>query len=80
MCGQRGNHAADDPPTQKHPEVADAADRYGLHLGVGRHRPETGHDHVECGREHEPPHAIRYRLGGESAPCLLRLMVVGVTR
>ena len=64
---QRGDDAADDLPAEEHPEVADPADRYGLHLGVGRHRPQARHDHVECGRECQPSHAIRYRRGGESA-------------
>ena len=49
--GQRGDYAADDLPAQEHPEVADAADRHGLHVGVCRHRPEARHNHVECGRE-----------------------------
>jgi hypothetical protein len=47
--------------------VADAADRHGLHVGVCRHRPEARHNHVECGRERQPPHAVGYRRGGEPA-------------
>ena len=57
-CGQRGDNAADNLPVQEHPVVANAADRYGLHFGVGRHRPETRHDHVGRGRECQPPHAV----------------------
>ena len=45
--------------------MTDAADRYGLHLGVGRHRPQARHDHVERGRECQPPHAVRYRRAGD---------------
>src|SRR3981081_4241388 len=66
-CGQRGDYAADNLAAQKHPEVTDSADRYGLHVDVGRHRPEAGHDHVEWGGECEPSHAVRYRRAGESA-------------
>ena len=47
--------------------MTDAADRYGLRLGVGRHRPQARHDHVERGRECQPPHPVRYRRAGESA-------------
>ena len=59
LCEQRGDYAADNLPTHEHPEVADVTNLYGLHLGVGRHRSEAGHDHVECGRECQPPHAVR---------------------
>ena len=57
-CGQRGDNAADNLPVQEHPVVANAADRYGLDFGVGRHRPETRHDYVGRGRECQPPHAV----------------------
>jgi hypothetical protein len=41
LSGQRGDYVVDDLPAQEHPVVADAADRYALHFGVGRHRPES---------------------------------------
>jgi len=55
LSGQRGDYVFDDLPAQEHPVVADAADRYALHFGVGRHRPESGHDYVGRGRERQPP-------------------------
>jgi hypothetical protein len=58
LCGQRGDYVFDNPPAQEHPVVADAADPYGLHSGVGGHRPDTRHDHVGRGRECQPPHAV----------------------
>ena len=35
LSGQRGDYVVDDLPAQEHPVVADAADRYALHFGVG---------------------------------------------
>jgi hypothetical protein len=34
FCAQRGGYALDYPLAQEHPEMADAIDSDGLHLGV----------------------------------------------
>ncbi|MDT5263866.1 MAG: hypothetical protein QOI90_492, partial [Mycobacterium sp.] len=48
ICGQCRDDTSDNPRAQEHPEVADAVELHGLHVGVGGHRPDAGHDHVEC--------------------------------
>jgi hypothetical protein len=56
---QRGDYATDNLLAQEQPEMADTADRYGLHFGVGRHRPQARYDHVERRRECQPTDARR---------------------
>jgi hypothetical protein len=67
LCGQRGDDAVDHLPTQQHPRGDRRRRPLRSAVSVGRHRPEAGHDHVECGRECQPPHAVRHRSGGQSA-------------
>ena len=47
--------------------MPDAAYCHGLHFGMGGHRPDAGNDHVERGRDCQPPHTFGYWRGGESA-------------
>jgi hypothetical protein len=61
LCGQRFSDTADNLPIQEHPEMADAAYRYGFSSGLGRYRPNAGHDHVECGRKCHPANVVGYR-------------------
>jgi len=63
---QRGDYATDNLLAQEHPEMADTADHYGLHFGVGRHRPQAGHDHVERRRECQSTDARRQRRASDS--------------